>query len=115
RHNCGRSKNTDVLKNMSDGNVNHTIIRTTVEEVTFDRAQVTSLDWESYPILKFPQVPEIVIELIDPPTEKPWGAGEPSAAVIPSAIANAVFDATGVRLRSIPYTPAKVKAAMQAT
>ena len=76
---------------------------------------VTSLDWESYPILKFPQVPEIVIELIDQPTEKPWGAGEPSAAVIPSAISNAVFDATGVRLRSVPYTPAKVKAAMQAT
>ena len=92
-----------------------TISRTLVEEVKFDRAQVTSLDWESYPILKFPQVPEIVIELIDQPTEKPWGAGEPSAAVIPSAISNAVFDATGVRLRSVPYTPAKVKAAMQAT
>ena len=92
-----------------------TMSRTLIEEVTFDRAQVTSLDWESYPILKFPQVPEIVIELIDRPTEKPWGAGEPSAAVIPSAISNAVFDATGVRLRSVPYTPAKVKAAMQAT
>ena len=76
---------------------------------------MTSLDWESYPILKFPQVPEIVIDLIDRPTEKPWGAGEPAASVIPSAIANAVFDATGVRLRSIPYTPAKVKAAMQAS
>jgi nicotinate dehydrogenase subunit B len=53
-----------------------------------------------------------VIELIDRPTEKPWGAGEPSAAVIPSAISNAVFDATGVRLRSVPFTPAKVKAVM---
>ena len=60
-------------------------------------------------------MPEIVIELIDRPTEKPWGAGEPSAAVVPSAISNAMFDATGVRLRSVPYTPAKVKAAMQAT
>jgi CO/xanthine dehydrogenase Mo-binding subunit len=56
-----------------------------------------------------------VIELIDRPNEKPWGAGEPAAAVIPSAISNAVFDAIGVRLRSIPYTPAKVLAAMQAT
>jgi nicotinate dehydrogenase subunit B len=47
--------------------------------------------------------------------EDPWGAGEPSAAVIPAAIANAVFDATGARLRSVPFTPAKVKAAMQAS
>ena len=114
-HDCGQIINPDGLKNQIEGNVIQTISRTLVEEVTFDRAQVTSLDWESYPILKFPQVPEIVIELIDQPTEKPWGAGEPSAAVIPSAISNAVFDATGVRLRSVPYTPAKVKAAMQAT
>jgi nicotinate dehydrogenase subunit B len=89
--------------------------RPLIEELTFDRSMVTSLDWASYPILKFPQIPEVVIELIDRPSEKPWGAGEPSAAVVPAAISNAVFDATGVRLRSIPYTPAKVKAALQAT
>ena len=74
---------------------------------------MTSLDWASYPILTFPDVPEIVIELIDQPNERPWGAGEPSAAVVPSAISNAVFDATGVRLRSVPYSPDKVKAALQ--
>jgi CO/xanthine dehydrogenase Mo-binding subunit len=56
-------------------------------------------------------VPEIVIDLIDRPSEKPWGAGEPSAAVVPSAISNAVFDATGVQLRSVPFTPDKVKTA----
>jgi CO/xanthine dehydrogenase Mo-binding subunit len=60
-------------------------------------------------------VPEIVIDLIDRPTEKPWGAGEPAASVVPSAICNAVFDATGVRLRSVAYTPARLKAAMQAS
>ena len=98
-----------------EGCVVQTLSRTLIEELKFNRSQVTSLDWESYPILKFPQVPEIVIDLIDRPTEKPWGAGEPSASVIPSAITNAVFDATGVRLRSIPYTPGKVKAAMQAS
>ncbi|MGA7112701.1 MAG: molybdopterin cofactor-binding domain-containing protein, partial [Pseudolabrys sp.] len=114
-HDCGQVINPDGLKNQIEGNVIQTVSRTLLEEVTFDRSQVTSLDWASYPILTVPQVPEIVIELIDRPTEKPWGAGEPSAAVIPSAIGNAVFDATGVRLRSIPYTPAKVKAAMQAT
>jgi CO/xanthine dehydrogenase Mo-binding subunit len=114
-HDCGQIINPDGLKNQIEGNVIQTVSRTLVEELKFDRSQVTSLDWASYPILKFPQVPEIVIELIDRPTEKPWGAGEPAAAIIPSAISNAVFDATGVRLRSIPYTPAKVLAAMQAT
>ena len=103
------------VEQQMDGNLIMGASRALSEAVTFNKAQVTSLDWESYPILKFPQVPEIVIELIDQPTEKPWGAGEPSAAVIPSAISNAVFDATGVRLRSVPYTPAKVKAAMRAT
>ena len=88
-----------------------TVSRTLLEELKWDRSNVTSLDWESYPILTFPQVPEIVMELIDRPTEKPWGAGEPTAAVVSSAIANAIFDATGVRLRSVPFTPEKVKGA----
>jgi CO/xanthine dehydrogenase Mo-binding subunit len=114
-HDCGQIINPDGLRNQIEGCVIQTVSRTLIEELKFDRGQVTSLDWESYPILKFPQAPDIVIELIDRPTETPWGAGEPTAAVIPSAISNAVFDATGVRLRSIPYTPAKVKAAMQAS
>lgn len=114
-HDCGQIVNPDGLKNQIDGNVIQTVSRTLYEEVKFDRSQVTSLDWEGYPILKFPQAPDVVIDLIDRPNEKPWGAGEPAAAVIPSAISNAVFDATGVRLRSVPYTPAKVKAAMQST
>jgi nicotinate dehydrogenase subunit B len=92
-----------------------TVSRTLFEEVKFDRSRITSLDWASYPILTFPDVPEIVMDLIDRPTERPWGAGEPAAAVVPSAISNAVFDATGVRLRSVPFTPAKAKAAMQAS
>ena len=112
-HDCGQIINPDGLKNQLEGCVVQTVSRTLIEELKFNRSQVTSLDWDSYPILKFPQVPDIVIDLIDRPTEKPWGAGEPGASVIPSAISNAVFDATGARLRSIPYTPAKVKAAMQ--
>jgi hypothetical protein len=72
---------------------------------------VTSLDWTSYPILTFPQIPEAVIDLIDRPQEVPWGGGEPTCAVVPAAISNAVFEATGRRLRSVPFTPAKVKAA----
>jgi CO/xanthine dehydrogenase Mo-binding subunit len=112
-HDCGQIINPDGVKNQVDGNVIQTVSRALLEELTWDRSMVTSLDWASYPIITFPAVPEIVIELIDRPNEKPWGAGEPSAAVIPSAISNAVFDAVGVRLRSVPFTPVKVKAALQ--
>ncbi|MFL5335563.1 MAG: molybdopterin cofactor-binding domain-containing protein, partial [Geminicoccaceae bacterium] len=114
-HDCGQIINPDGLRNQIEGNVVQTVSRTLKEELTFDRAMVTSLDWATYPILTFPEVPDVVIELIDRPQEKPWGAGEPSAAVVPSAISNAVFDATGVRLRSVPYTPAKVKSALHGT
>ncbi|MBV8591927.1 MAG: hypothetical protein JO212_18040, partial [Acetobacteraceae bacterium] len=55
------------------------------------------------------------MDLIDRPNEKPWGAGEPTAAVVPSAVGNAVFDAIGVRLRSVPMKPEKVLAALRAT
>lgn len=111
-HDCGQIINPDGLRNQIEGNVIQTVSRTLKEELTFDRSMVTSLDWASYPILTFPEAPEVVIELLDRPAEKPWGGGEPSAAVIPSAISNAVFDATGVRLRTVPYTPERVKASM---
>jgi nicotinate dehydrogenase subunit B len=112
-HDCGQIVNPDGLRNQIEGNVIQTVSRSLIEEVKFSRSAVTSLDWASYPILTFPEVPEIVIDLINRPSEKPWGAGEPSAAVVPSAISNAVFDATGVRLRSVPFTPDKVKTAMR--
>ena len=110
---CGQIINPDGVKNQVEGNVTQTVSRVLKEEVTFDRSRVTSLNWASYPILTFPEMPDVDIELIDRPAEKPWGVGEPSAAVVPSAIANAVFDAVGVRLRSVPFTPAKVRAAIQ--
>jgi CO/xanthine dehydrogenase Mo-binding subunit len=112
-HDCGQIINPDGLRNQIDGSVIQTVSRTLIEELTFDRSMVTSLDWETYPIIRFPDVPEIIIDLIDRPSERPWGGGEPAAAVIPSAIANAIHDATGVRLRSIPFTPDKVKAAVR--
>jgi nicotinate dehydrogenase subunit B len=110
---CGQIINPDGVRNQIEGNVLQTVSRTLKEEVTFDRSHITSLDWASYPILTFPEVPDVDIDLIDRPTEKPWGVGEPATAVVPSAIANAVFDAVGVRLRSVPFTPAKVNAAFQ--
>ncbi|MFL5419259.1 MAG: xanthine dehydrogenase family protein molybdopterin-binding subunit, partial [Myxococcales bacterium] len=90
-----------------EGNMVQTTSRTLIEEVKFDRSKVTSVDWSSYPILQHPDVPDVVIDLVERQTEKPWGAGEPSAAVVPSAIGNAVFDATGKRMRSVPFTPQK--------
>jgi nicotinate dehydrogenase subunit B len=110
---CGQVVNPDGVRNQIEGNVIQTVSRTLKEEVTFDRSRVTSVDWASYPILRFPEIPDVDIDLINRPTEKAWGVGEPSAAVVPAAIANAVFDAVGVRLRSVPFTPAKVRAALQ--
>jgi nicotinate dehydrogenase subunit B len=112
-HDCGQIINPDGVLSQIEGNIIQTVSRTLKEELAFSRSAVTSLDWASYPILTFPEVPDMVIDLIDRPAEKPWGAGEPSAAVVPSAISNAVFDATGVRLRSVPFTPEKVKEALR--
>jgi nicotinate dehydrogenase subunit B len=112
-HDCGQIINPNGVKAQIEGNVIQTVSRTLKEEITFDRSMITSLDWANYPILTFPDVPEIVIELIDRPTEKPWGAGEPTAALVSSAISNAVFDATGARLRSVPFKPGKVRTALQ--
>ena len=109
---CGQIINPDGVKSQLDGNIIQTVSRTLIEEVKWDRSMVTTLDWASYPIITFPEVPELVYDLIDRPNERPWGAGEPAAAVVPSAIANAIFDATGVRMRSVPFTPAKMKAAL---
>jgi nicotinate dehydrogenase subunit B len=112
-HDCGQIINPDGLRNQIEGNVIQTVSRVLKEEVNFNRSMVTSLDWASYPILTFPEVPEVVIDLIDRPNEVPWGAGEPTAALVPAAIGSAVFDAIGVRLRSVPFTPSKVKLAME--
>jgi nicotinate dehydrogenase subunit B len=112
-HDCGQIINPEGVKSQIEGNVIQTVSRTLKEELKFNRSTVTSLDWASYPILTFPEVPDIAMDLIDRPAEKPWGVGEPSAAVVPSAISNAVFDATGARLRSVPYTPDKVKSVLR--
>ena len=110
---CGQIINPDGAKNQIEGNVVQTVSRTLKEQLTFDRSRVTSVDWASYPILTFPDIPDVDIDLIDRPAEKPWGVGEPSAAVVPAAISNAVCDAIGVRLRSVPFLPEKVLAALQ--
>lgn len=113
-HDCGQVINPDGLRNQIEGNVVQTVSRTLIEDLKWDRGKVTGVDWESYPILRFPDVPAVHMDLIDRPTERPWGAGEPTAAVVPSAIANAIYDAIGARMRSVPFTPDKVLAALKA-
>jgi CO/xanthine dehydrogenase Mo-binding subunit len=112
-HDCGQMINPDGVKAQVEGNIVHTLSRVLKEELTYDRRAVTSLDWATYPVITFPEVPPMVIELIDRPGERPWGAGEPAAAIVPSAVSNAIYDATGVRLRSVPFTPAKLQAALR--
>ena len=112
-HDCGQIINPDGVRNQLEGNVVQTTSRVLFEQLLFDRSKVTSVDWATYPILRFPDAPAVVIDLIDRPKEVPWGAGEPTAAVVPAAIANAIYDATGARLRSVPFTPNKVLAALK--
>jgi CO/xanthine dehydrogenase Mo-binding subunit len=112
-HDCGLIVNPDGLRNQIEGNVIQGLSRTLLEEVRFDRHAVTSLDWASYPILRFSDAPgEIAITLIDRPDQPSLGAGEPATAPVFAAVANAIFDATGVRLRAVPFTPERVKAAL---
>jgi CO/xanthine dehydrogenase Mo-binding subunit len=111
-HDCGLVVNPDALKNQIEGCIVQTISRTLHEEVTFDRSRVTSVDWTSYPILRFPEAPPVEVVLIDRADQPLLGAGEAATTPVAAAIGNAVFDATGVRLRTVPFTPERVKAAM---
>jgi CO/xanthine dehydrogenase Mo-binding subunit len=104
--------NPDAVRNQVEGNILQTLSRTLFEETTFDRARVTSDDWTSYPILRFPDVPELRIELIDRRTQPPLGVGEAASTPVPAALANAVYDAIGVRLREVPFTPKRVLTAL---
>jgi len=111
-HDCGQIINPDGVRAQVEGSILQTLSRVLIEEVKFDRSRVLSVDWASYPILKFSQVPKLDIALVDRPTEPPLGAGEAACTTVGAALANAVFDATGARLRTIPFTPERVKAAL---
>ena len=114
-HDCGLIINPDGLKNQIEGNIVQGVSRALMEEVKFDSSGITTLDWKSYPVIKFPDVPEIDIILINRPEMPALGGGEPSSAPIAAAIANAIFDAVGARLREAPFTPTRVLAGMKKT
>ena len=112
-HDCGQIINPDGLRQTIVGNVVQSLSRTLWEEVKFDTKNVTSVDWLSYPILDITEAPETIdVVLIDRPEIPPTGAGEPATRPVAAAIANAVFDATGVRIRRVPFAPDYVKAAL---
>ena len=112
-HDCGLIINPDGLKNQIEGNIIQGVSRALMEEVKFDASGVTTLDWVSYPVIRFPDVPAIEIVLNNRPEMPALGGGEPSSAPIAAAIANAIFDAVGVRLREAPFTPARVLAGLE--
>jgi CO/xanthine dehydrogenase Mo-binding subunit len=107
--------NPFTLDRTIEGNLIQTLSRTLYEEVEFDNKMVKAVDWASYPILSSQDAPEeVLIKHINrPEMGKPTGAGEPTTRITPAAVANAIFDATGVRIRKVPLTPARVKAALQ--
>jgi CO/xanthine dehydrogenase Mo-binding subunit len=112
-HDCGLIINPRNLNLTIEGNIIQATSRAVLEEVTYDRERVTSVDWLSYPILDISQMPEridiVAINRADLPAA---GAGEAACRPVAAAIGNAIFDATGIRLRRAPFTPARVKAAL---
>jgi nicotinate dehydrogenase subunit B len=110
---CGPISNPDGLRNQSEGGILQGMSRALVEEVTWDDKRVTSTDWESYPSLYVGiEVPAIEIVLLNRTGARATGAGECAITVVAAAIGNAVFDATGARVRQVPITPQRVRAAL---
>jgi CO/xanthine dehydrogenase Mo-binding subunit len=111
-HDCGQIINPHTLTQTIEGNIIQGTSRTLWEEVKLDSKNVTSVDWLTYPILDISETPEkIDVVLLNHPDIAPSGAGEPSIRPVAAAIANAIFDATGVRIRRVPFSPDKVKSA----
>jgi nicotinate dehydrogenase subunit B len=112
---CGLMVNPECVQSQVEGNIIQTLSRALHEEVVYDRERVTTVDWASYPILTFPEVPALEFELIQRLDQPPLGVGEAASSPVAAALANAVFDATGVRLRTVPFTPERMKTALAAS
>ena len=106
--------NPDGVRHQLQGNVIQSISRVLKEEVRFSGSAVTSREWGAYPILTFPELPVLETLLLDRRDQPPVGAGESAAVPSAAAIANAIFDATGVRFREVPFSPERIKAGLAA-
>jgi CO/xanthine dehydrogenase Mo-binding subunit len=108
---AGQIINPNGLAMQIEGGIVQSASWTLKEAVHFDRTQVTSRDWASYPILPFPKAPSVEVHLLNRPDEKPAGSGEASSGPAAAAIANAVGNALGRRVRDLPLTPERIRAA----
>jgi CO/xanthine dehydrogenase Mo-binding subunit len=108
----GLAVNPALVESQIVGQVTQSVSRMLKEEVTFDKSNVTSLDWVSYPVLRFAEHPDVVPVVVQRLEEPATGAGEEVMGATAAAVANAVFDAIGVRLRQYPMTPERVRAAL---
>jgi nicotinate dehydrogenase subunit B len=100
--------NPDGVRHQIQGNVIQSTSRALMEEVSFDRNAVTSREWGAYPIIKFPDIPKIDVLMLPRQDQPPLGVGESASVPSAAAIANAIFDATGVRFRELPFTPERI-------
>jgi nicotinate dehydrogenase subunit B len=100
--------NPDGVRHQIHGNVIQSTSRALMEEVSFDRTSVTAREWGAYPIIKFPEVPEIDVLMLPRQDQPPLGVGESASVPSAAAIANAIYDATGVRFRELPFTPERI-------
>jgi nicotinate dehydrogenase subunit B len=105
--------NPDGVRHQIHGNVIQSTSRALMEEVAFDRASVTSREWGAYPIIKFPDIPKIDVLMLPRSDQPPMGVGESASIPSAAAIANAIFDATGVRFRELPFTPERILAGLR--
>jgi CO/xanthine dehydrogenase Mo-binding subunit len=103
--------NPDGVANQIEGGAIQAASWTLKEQVRFDRTHISSGNWDEYPILRFSEVPAVEVELISQPHSPSLGAGECAQGPTAAAIANAVFDALGVRVRDLPLTPERIVAA----
>jgi CO/xanthine dehydrogenase Mo-binding subunit len=110
---CGPVINPTGMRMQAEGSLMQSISRTLLEELKWHPTGVTSRDWQSYPVIRFNQMPKFDLEIVNRPDEEVMGAGEVLITNGPAGIANAIFDATGVRLRQLPFTPTRVRAALQ--
>ena len=110
---CGPISNPDGVRNQSEGGILQGMSRALVEEVTWDESRVTSTDWKSYPSLSLGMdLPEVEIVLLNRTELPATGVGETAITLVAAALGNAIFDATGARLREAPFTPARVRDAL---
>ena len=111
---AGLAVNPDLINNQTSGNLVMGLSRALQEEVAFTKGHVTGVDWVTYPILRFKDHPNVTTVVVQRTDQLPLGVGEPPQTTVAPAVANAFFDATGVRIREAPMTPARVRATLKA-